>query len=361
MIRYTTGNMLDAQAEAVVNTVNTFGVMGKGIALQFKEAYPENYDAYKDACDAKAVVVGKMFVTENRALTGPRWIINFPTKQHWRHPSKMEFITTGLQDLRRVLAEKQIKSVALPPLGCGNGGLNWSDVQPEIERALADLPGIDVIVYQPTAIYQNKPKEGGAENLTPARAMLVELIYRYLAIGFECSNLEVQKLAWFLQRFVDAFRLTNPLRLEFHAHKFGPYADNLRQLLNTLDGSFLHCAKRLADAGPMEPITVDYERLPRVKEFMAGDNAADYQRALAAAERLIDGFETPFLMELLSTVDWIQAKEGRALDTAEIMGAMSKWPGSKPAAQRKCKLFNAENVELARRRLSEYEDVLYAN
>jgi O-acetyl-ADP-ribose deacetylase (regulator of RNase III) len=361
MIRYTTGNMLDAQAEAVVNTVNTFGVMGKGIALQFKEAYPENYDDYKAACDAKQVVVGKMFVTQNHALTGPRWIINFPTKQHWRHPSKMQFITAGLQDLRRVLTEKGIKSVALPPLGCGNGGLNWSEVRPEIESALADLPGIDVIVYQPTTAYQNTPKESGVENLTPARAMLVEIVRRYLAIGFECSNLEVQKLAWFLQRFIEAFRLTNPLRLNFEANKFGPYADNLRQLLNTLDGSYLHCAKRLADAGPMEPITVDHQRLPRVKEFMASDDAAVYQKALAAAERLIDGFETPFLMELLSTVDWIQHSEGRVLNTPEITAAMAKWPGGKPAAQRKSRLFDAESVELARGRLAEFQEILYRN
>jgi len=361
MIRYTTGNMLDTQAEAVVNTVNTFGVMGKGIALQFKEAYPENYTTYKAACEAKQVEVGKMFVTENHALTGPRWIINFPTKQHWRNPSKFEFITTGLQDLARVLAEKQIKSVALPPLGCGNGGLNWSDVRPEIERALAELPGVEIIVYQPTAAYQNTPKESGVENLTPARAMLVEMVWRYLAIGFECSNLEVQKLAWFLQRFVEAFRLANPLKLDFQPNKFGPYADNLRQLLNTLDGSYLHCAKRLADAGPMEPITVDHERMPRVKEFMESDDAAVYQKALAGAERLIDGFETPFLMELLSTVDWIQRAKGRVLDTPEITAEMSRWPGGKSAAQRKMRLFNAESVELARGRLAEFQGVLYAN
>ncbi len=150
MIRFTQGNLLDADAEALVNTVNTVGVMGKGVALMFKEAYPENFKAYEDACRSEQVQIGKMFVTERREMFGPKWIVNFPTKVHWRFPSKIEWIVHGLEDLKRVMKERGIKSVALPALGAGNGGLAWKDVRPKIEAALGELSGVDVIVYEPT-------------------------------------------------------------------------------------------------------------------------------------------------------------------------------------------------------------------
>src|SRR6266511_1485355 len=143
MIRYIQGNLLDDQAEALVNTVNEVGVMGKGIALMFLERFPENAEAYERACKAKEVGVGHMFVTSTESLWG-KWIINFPTKKHWRHPSKLEWIREGLKDLVRVLRENDIHSVALPPLGCGNGGLEWSQVRREIESALAEVPEVDV-------------------------------------------------------------------------------------------------------------------------------------------------------------------------------------------------------------------------
>src|ERR1035437_6468076 len=146
MITFIEGNLLKAEAEALVNTVNTVGVMGKGIALMFKEAFPENFRAYEDAWKRGALQVGRMFVTESSRLEGPRWIINFPSKKHWRQPSKLEWITEGLVDLRRVVEEKGIRSIALPPLGCGNGGLDWSDVRPEIECALGPLDNVDVLV-----------------------------------------------------------------------------------------------------------------------------------------------------------------------------------------------------------------------
>jgi O-acetyl-ADP-ribose deacetylase (regulator of RNase III) len=150
MIRFKQGNLLDEPVEAVVNTVNTVGVMGKGIALMFREAFPDNFKAYAAACKRNEVVIGKMFVTENHALTGPRYIINFPTKKHWIHRSRMGYITAGLPDLVRVIKERDIHSIALPPLGCGNGGLEWGAVRPLIEEALGNLARVDVVVFEPT-------------------------------------------------------------------------------------------------------------------------------------------------------------------------------------------------------------------
>jgi O-acetyl-ADP-ribose deacetylase (regulator of RNase III) len=158
MIEFTRGNLLEANADALVTTVNTVGVMGKGIALIFKAAFPENFKAYEVACKKKEVRVGRMFVTECRGLIGPKWIINFPTKEHWRGKSKMEWIETGLEDLKRVAVERKIRSIALPPLGCGNGGLNWTEVLPKIEAALGTLNSVNVIIYEPTDQFQNVSK-----------------------------------------------------------------------------------------------------------------------------------------------------------------------------------------------------------
>lgn len=163
MIRYATGNLLLANVEALVNTVNTVGVMGKGVALQFKEAFPSNFHAYKEACKRGEVRIGTMFVTETGRLDGPRWIVNFPTKKDWRHPSKLEYVRAGLSDLVNVVRERKIRSIALPPLGCGHGGLDWRQVKQAIEGAMADLPEVDVVVYELTDAYQASPKRSGVE------------------------------------------------------------------------------------------------------------------------------------------------------------------------------------------------------
>lgn len=148
MITYCQGNLLDADVDALVNAVNTVGVMGKGIALAFKQRFPANFQAYAAACQRGDVQTGRMFITDTQALLGPRWIVNFPTKQHWRAPSRLEWVVDGLQDLRRFLLEAGVQSVALPALGAGLGGLSWPVVRAEMEAALADLAA-DIRVYEP--------------------------------------------------------------------------------------------------------------------------------------------------------------------------------------------------------------------
>lgn len=351
MIRYTQGNLLDAQAEAVVNTVNEIGVMGKGIALLIREAFPASAKTYIDASKRKEVRVGKMLVTQASDLLGPRWIIHFPTKKHWRHPSKMEWVREGLRDLARVVTEKQIKSIALPPLGCGNGGLEWTQVRKEIELALAPLHGVDVIVYEPTHAYHNAPKREGLEELTPARALIAELVRRYGVLGLECSLLEVQKLAWFLQRVVAKLGVDDPLDLQFSANKYGPYSDRLRHLLNGLDGSYLHCEKRLADAGPLEPIWFAHEKRQAVVDFLKSQDAERYQAALEQTTTLIDGFESPLGMELLATVDWLLHEQRCKRTVEDLRRGLQNWPGGSAAARRKSKIFDDRLLDLALQRL----------
>lgn len=161
MISYVQGNLLEAETEALVNTVNTVGVMGKGLALMFKQRFPKNMAEYASACKAKEVVTGKVFVTETGELMGPRWIVNFPTKQHWRGKSQMAWIQEGLQDLRRFITDNKVSSIAIPPLGAGLGGLAWSEVKTEIEQALADLTDVDILIYPPSEKYQNVAKTIG--------------------------------------------------------------------------------------------------------------------------------------------------------------------------------------------------------
>ncbi len=352
MIRYTQGNLLEAHAEALVNTVNEVGVMGKGIALMFREAFPANTEAYEKAVAAGDVRVGRMLVTENRALVGPRWLINFPTKKHWRNPSKLEWVREGLKDLVAVLRKHDIHSIALPPLGCGNGGLDWLLVRREVEGALANLNDVEVIVYEPTAVYQNAPKRAGLEALTPVRALIAELVRRYSVLGLECTNLEVQKLAWFLHRAIGSLALADPLDLRFTANKYGPYADRLRHLLDGLDGSYLHCDKRLSDAGPFDLIRFEDSKREAVEAYLSGPETTQYLPALMWATRAIDGFESPLGMELLATVDWLVVERGVDPSISAMRVALRNWPGGKAAAARKLKLFDDRLLGLALERLT---------
>jgi O-acetyl-ADP-ribose deacetylase (regulator of RNase III) len=353
MIEFTRGNLLDAKVDALVNTVNTVGVMGKGVALMFKEAFPENFKDYEAACKKKAVTVGRMFVTKR--LLSPKWIINFPTKQHWRADSKLEWIETGLEDLKRVIIENGIKSIAIPPLGSGNGGLKWADVRPKIESALGSLEDVTVFVYEPTDQYQNVAKRSGVEQLTPARALVAELVRRYWILGIECSLLEIQKLAYFLERSIDILKIENPLDLRFQADKYGPYAPRLTHLLEGLDGSYLHCGKRLGDASPFDVIWFEDSKRDKVAAYLGSGEAKAYQPALESTAKLIDGFESPLGVELLATVDWLVHKDGIKLDREAVKDGLKTWTGGEKSSERKLKLFEDRLIDLAIERLSSFK------
>jgi len=351
MITYRQGNLLEADVDAVVNTVNTVGVMGKGIALMFKERYPGLFKIYAAACKAKQVQVGQMLVTATNELDGPRWVIHFPTKEHWRNPSRMEWIDSGLKDLARVIREKQIRSIALPPLGCGNGGLDWDEVRLRIETALGGIEGLEVIAYEPTAKYQNIAKRQGVEKLTIPRALIAEMIRRYWVLGIECTLLEVQKLAWFLDRTTRRQGLEDVLKLRFQADRYGPFSPQLNHLLNALDGSYLRSEKRIADCGPMDTIAFADSKTEVVSLYLRGAEAKPYAEVIETTDRLIDGFQSPLGMELLATVDWLLYREKCSPDIASLKNALAAWPGKTDAGQRKLKIFPDRLLALAIERL----------
>jgi O-acetyl-ADP-ribose deacetylase (regulator of RNase III) len=351
MIEYRRGNLFESGAAALVNTVNEVGAMRKGYALLFRDAFPANTSAYLDAVRAGRVRVGRMFVTENRTPGGPTWIINFPTKKHWRNPSKLEWIREGLRDLVRVVTERRIRSVALPPCGCGSGGLEWTAVQREIEGELSGLPDVHVIVFEPAETGPADSRRAGATGMTLAEALLVEMVRRYAVLGLHCTNFEVQKLAWFLDRAIRALGAPDPLHLSFEARKYGPVADRLGVLLDGLFGTYLRCEKRSSMAGPFDLIWFEDDYRDEVAEVLEGASGRPYLPALERAARVIDGFESPLGLELLATVDWLLVHDGVRPTRSAVKAAARHWPGGKPAVARKLRLLDDRRIDLALRRL----------
>ena len=352
MISFTKGNLLEAKVEALVNTVNTVGVMGKGIALMFKESFPDNFDAYARACRKRELRIGKMFLTERTDLFGPRWIINFPTKTHWRVKTRKHWVEEGMQDLVRVIREKEIRSIAIPPLGCGNGGLHWRDVKPVIVRALEQVGGLEAIIYEPTSKYQNVGRRTALQRLTPARALIAELVRRYHVTEIDCSLMEVQKLGWFLQRGITRLGLQDPLRFDFEANRYGPYSHRLTKLLDSLDGSYLCCDKRIADANPSDPIWFNSSEKKRVHTYLHSGEGRTFADALTWSSQIIEGFESPLGMELLATVDWLVEEEGIQPSTSDVWASLGKWPGGEGSGRRKLKIFDERLIGLALQQLS---------
>lgn len=338
MIEFRRDNLLGADVEALVNTVNTVGVMGKGIALQFKKKFPENFKAYARACKHEEVEIGKMFTVSN-SLTNPRYIINFPTKKHWRRKSRIEYISEGLEDLLREIERLGIRSVAVPPLGCGNGGLDWEDeVRPLIEAAFAQVPEVRVYAYEPSLTNDPVPisVEGPKPDLTPARAAMIRLIAAYKASHYTLGRVVAWKLAYFAQAAGET-----SLGLEFQEGEFGPYANDLKFLLQKLEGNYI---SGLGDFSGKS----DIELLPG-----AADEAADYLRKhpeteerLERAVRLMEDFETPYGMELLATVHWAAENKG-ATSLEEAVRIVQDW------TPRKGDLFDEQHIEVAWERLEE--------
>jgi O-acetyl-ADP-ribose deacetylase (regulator of RNase III) len=305
MIEYQTGDILRADAEALVNTVNCVGIMGRGIALQFRRAYPENFKAYAAACKREEVQPGRMFVFETGQMTNPKYIINFPTKRHWRGKSRMEDIEAGLKALAHEIRTRRIRSIALPPLGAGLGGLAWDDVRPRIEAALRGLEGIRVIVFEPhgETDQQVAPKSRDVPKMTSGRAALVILMHRYLGGLLDpfVTLLEVHKLMYFMQEAGE------PLRLRYAKGPYGPYAENLRHVLSEVESHFV---SGYADGGdaPNKQLDLVPGAVNDAESFLRDDDETRIHFDRVAA--LVDGFETPFGMELLSSVHWVATKEG---------------------------------------------------
>ena len=333
------GDLLKENVEAIVNTVNCVGIMGKGIALQFKQRWPQNFRAYETACTRQEVRPGKMFIHDMGEWESPRFIINFPTKNHWRGDSKINYIKEGLRDLILQVERLGIKSLALPPLGCGNGGLDWNIVKDLVLDAFKSHPDIKVDLFEPKGgpPPQEMENRTNKPNWTPVRAAIVKIISIYREMEYTLSKIEIQKLVYFLEE------AGQPLKLNFVKHNYGPYSDKLRHVLKAIDG---HYITGVGDFSGDSEIAVLPGALSEADAFIQTRGRHELNEQVFRVRKLIDGFETPYGMELLATVHWVGMHE--AVRTAdEAIEAVYKWNARKRAVLRK------EHIRLAWRRLSD--------
>ncbi|MFG1930737.1 macro domain-containing protein [Mycobacterium sp. NPDC048908] len=341
MIIEASGDLLDADTQAVVNTVNCVGVMGKGIALQFKRRYPEVFIAYERACKAGDVTTGRMLPVPTGEVIGPEWVINFPTKRHWRAPSRLEWIEQGLKDLRRVVAELRIESIAVPPLGAGNGGLNWHDVEPLIRSAFEDVQDVRVYLYAPTSSQRrNIVAPAKRIRITPGRALLLALMDQYATVraatdplsGTGVSHLEVQKLLYFATTVAP-----NP-RMKFVQGKYGPYSDSARHMLQEIEGSY---TSGYGDGDDrvlaLRPIEVTPQGRQQMMNYLDRVDSTAVSGTVDRVLAIVSGFEGAYGLELLATTHWVASHEG-AVNEAEATAAVRKW------SERKGRIFTQAHV-----------------
>ncbi len=313
MIEYKTGDILDEDTEALVNTVNCVGIMGRGIALQFKNAFPDNFKAYATACKNDEVQPGQMFVYKTEQLTNPRYIVNFPTKRHWRGKSRMEDIEAGLKSLAEEINKRKIRSITIPPLGSGLGGLDWKKVRPLIEKVLHNLRNVRIIIFEPKGAPKTEKMVHNREvpDMTPGRASLIKLMHRYLTGLLDpfVTLLEVHKLMYFMQEAGE------PLKLKFKKALYGPYAANLRHVLNAIEG---HLVSGYADGGdaPDKQLKLVPGAVKDATKFL--ELHRETRARLDKVAKLVEGFESPFGLELLSTVYWVaKGKSVHSFDDVE--------------------------------------------
>lgn len=342
-MEFVTGNLLDSEAEALVNTVNTVGVMGKGIALQFKERFPENYLAYRRACKEGKVEVGKMFVHKELTLHGEKTIINFPTKKHWRHKSQYSYIEDGLKDFVKILDERNIRSVAIPPLGAGNGGLDWAKVKELLVKYLGDITNTEILVYEPNAaIKQVLQKENRKKDvkLTPARAMLLHSLYRYEKFGEASSVFVANKILYFLQQTGEN------LRLDFKKHFYGPYDQAVEKVLYALNGKYLKGLEQM-QANPFEALSLDYNKEKEVAQYIEKELSDEQKERLQKLFRIMEGFESAFSLEILSSVHFANRELGVS-EPVETLKFIHGWN------DRKKYQINERHVHIAMDHLAKY-------
>ena len=349
MIKFVKGDIFEAKADALVNTINIVGIMGKGIALQFKERFKENFKLYQKASENKEIEIGKMFVTRSNDINGTKWIINFPTKKHWIHPSKMEYIEKGLDDLINCIKEKNIKSIAIPPLGCGNGGLDWDDVKSVMLNKLSTLKDVDIQIYEPSKIVYNKAKTEHFKKipaLTHIRAMILSIMKDYSLAGYTLSLLETQKLAYFLQR------VGEPLKFEFIKEEYGPFASKLNHVLYDLDGFYI-TGMKFKDVKKFDPLNVIKDKEASIESFIKNNCSEEQKKRLKDLSRIIEGYETPLCMELLSTVDYVMVNECKDYeDVKEVQTKVKGWN------ERKGKYLLPEYITVAHRHLLKFKKIL---
>lgn len=346
-MKYITGNLLETDTQALVNTVNTMGIMGKGIALQFKERFPMNFKIYAAACKKGAIQVGKMLVVKENTTSGEKIIINFPTKKEWFKKSQYSYIEEGLKDLVKIIEEYKITSIAIPPLGCGNGGLKWDKVKLMIDIYLGKLSNVTILIYEPndevkTILQQEKLKK--EVSLTAARAMLLYALFRYEKLGEVATVFIANKLAYFLQQSGE------PLQLQFTPYKYGPYAQAIEKVLYALNGKYLNGLEQM-NARAFEPLQLNYNTYEEVEKYVNNNLSTDQKIRLESVFNIIDGFETTLSLEILSSTHYL-ITENPNITENQLFEKIQDWN------ERKKNLISKEYINIAMEHLNNYRNKL---
>lgn len=347
-MQYIKGNLLNAKVQALVNTVNTVGVMGKGIALQFKEAFPNNYRIYVDTCKRGELVPGKLLVVKEPTLEGEKIIINFPTKTLWHLKSKYDYIEQGLGELVDVIKRENIKSIAIPPLGCGNGGLKWERVRSLMEKYLEHLTDVDILIYEPNEAVKELLKQQDNKKdakLTQARAMLLYVMFYYESFGEDTSLFVANKLAYFLRRLGEK-SFSN---LRFEASRYGPYTVQVEHMLHNINGKYLKGLEQM-NAKAFEPLELQYDKLQEVSEYVKKELSEDQKTIIKNLTKIIDGFQSALSLEILATVDFVS--KDKSLKNEDIVRTIHNW------SDRKKKLFQDKYIDVAINHLRNYGSTL---
>lgn len=342
-MKYLLGNLLEANTQALVNTVNTVGVMGKGIALQFKEHFPMNFKIYATACKKGEMQIGKMLVVQEHTITGEKIIVNFPTKTEWFKKSQYDYIEAGLIDLVRVIQEFKIQSIAIPPLGCGNGGLKWDRVKTLMDKYLGSLTNVSISIYQPNdAVKEILQKEDVKKEigLTAARAMLLYALFRYEKFGEVATVFAANKLAYFLQKSGE------PLRLQFVPYRYGPYAQAIEKVLYALNGKYLKGLEQM-QAKAFEPLKLNYERYDEIESYVKTNLTPEQKQRLDNLFLVIEGFESTLSMEILASVHFLKS-ENPDLTEDELFIKIQDWN------KRKKDLISKDYIDIAINHLNQY-------
>ena len=346
-MKYITGNLLEAETQALVNTVNTVGVMGKGIALQFKERFPVNFKVYAAACKKGEMHIGKLLVVKENSLNGEQIIINFPTKIDWYKKSQYTYIEEGLKDLVRVIDEYKIQSIAIPPLGCGNGGLKWEKVKSLMDKYLSHFSNITIIIYEPNdAVKEILQKEEIKKEigLTSARAMLLHALFKYEKLGEIATVFAANKLAYFLQKSGE------PLRLQFVPYRYGPYAQAIEKVLYALNGKYLRGMEQMK-ARAFEPLQLNYERYDEVETYIKVNLTSEQNQRLENLFKVIEGFESTLSLEILASTHFLKS-ENPKLSEDELFEKIQDWN------ERKKSFITKEYINIALNHLRNYESNL---
>lgn len=348
MISYVKGNLFDSDAQALVNTVNTVGVMGKGIALQFKEAYPDNYRIYRKACKEGTFSVGQLLVTSiNDMYEGQgRLIIYFPTKTDWRKPSEYIYIEEGLKALKKEIVERGIQSIAIPPLGSSNGGLNWIQVKEMIVSALSDL-NCDIRIYEPTLNIQERMK-AERTRLNTARAMLLDVACDLSAHGEFLSEFAAEKLVYFLQRF----GANDVFKLQYKPYIYGPYSGKVRYVLHHLNGSYVSGMSDLNNK-PFDNIWLLPGTHEAVDEYWKNETYAVYKQITERTKAFLSGYYSNFGLELLASVDFILQNQVRCQSIDDDAVVLLVFDYIKNWNERKRRLFTEKHIKDAVRYLKQ--------